>query len=101
MRAHHPFVLVSHTRSIEYLKKIGFKTFDKWWDESYDTIDDPVVRMDKICELVLKLKKKSQQEWLTIYQEMKPVLEHNYRHLLDTNWFQEPFRKIITEYYEI
>lgn len=101
MRANHPFVLVSHTRAIEYLKKIGFKTFDNWWDESYDTIDDPVLRMDKICELLKTLKKKSKHEWMQTYQEMQPVLAHNYKHLLHTDWFQEPFRELIRKHYEI
>ena len=76
-----PFVLIGHPNSLAYLKKLGFKTFDKWWDESYDKILDPVKRMKTVALLVKKLVEKSYSEWLEIYKDMQNTLEHNHNHL--------------------
>jgi hypothetical protein len=37
-----PFILVGPAHNLEYLRSYGFQTFDYWWDESYDEIEDPV-----------------------------------------------------------
>jgi hypothetical protein len=95
MRAHHPFVIVGHPHSIKWLKKTGFKTFDKWWDESYDDIENPTERMQKVCELLLDLKKYDQMQWEKIYADMQTVLEHNYNKLIKTDWYTKSYQKVI------
>ena len=81
MLCHHPFVVVSHPNSLAQLKQLGFKTFDKWWDESYDAIVSPTARMDAICKLTQELTNKSDIEWLDMYKDMQEVLEHNFNHM--------------------
>ena len=81
MLCHHPFVVVSHPNSLAHLKQLGFKTFDKWWDESYDAIVSPTARMDAICKLTQELTNKSDIEWLDMYKDMQEVLEHNFNHM--------------------
>jgi len=73
-----PFVINGDSGSLQYLKEIGFKTFDKFWDESYDTDDDhtKITKISKIVEYVCGL---DMQELQTLYQEMLPTLEHNYK----------------------
>ena len=44
--------MVGNPQSLKVLKKQGFKTFDKWWDESYDDEFDFHKRMDKIVEVM-------------------------------------------------
>ena len=95
MRAHHPFVIVGHHNSIKWLKNTGFMTFDKWWDESYDDIENPTERMQKICELLLELKKYDQKQWEQIYSDMQTVLEHNYKKLIETDWYSRSYQKVI------
>ena len=84
--AMHPFVLVGQQFSLKYFKKLGFKTFDSVWDESYDTIRDPVQRMDAICKLMQNLNRKSKHEWIEMYYKIQPILIHNFNHLKDTPW---------------
>ena len=36
----HPFIILGNKDSLKYLKSLGYKTFDKWIDESYDDILD-------------------------------------------------------------
>jgi hypothetical protein len=94
MRARQPFILVGAPGSIKALQAEGFKTFDKWFDESYSDIKDDTDRLEAICKLLLELNKKTKNEWLTMYAEMEEVLNHNYNILMTSNWLQK-FRNIL------
>jgi len=78
-----PFVLFGATGTLEYLKKNGFKTFDNFWDESYDLETDPHLRFLKCCKLVHDIVIKPTNELKTMYQEMSTILEHNHNRLLE------------------
>lgn len=47
-----PFVLAATHGSLQYLKNYGFKTFDSVWNEDYDSIVDPVERLNAIVTLM-------------------------------------------------
>ena len=72
-----PFLLIGNPESLKYLKKLGYKTFDKWWDESYDNITDVYKRTEAVVKIVNDLSKKSIVELKQMREEMKPVLLHN------------------------
>ena len=59
------------------MKKLGFKTFDKWWDESYDSELDAWKRLQMIMDVVYDLSKIGNQEWIKILWDMKDTLQHN------------------------
>jgi hypothetical protein len=84
-----PFILVSAAGNLEYLKSYGFKTFDRWIDESYDFESDPDLRLEMIMNEIKKLCKLSKSELDNMYQEMQSVLEYNHTH------FYTEFKKII------
>jgi hypothetical protein len=73
----HPFFLVGSPKALQYLKKEGYKTFDKWWDESYDDTFSESERIIKITEEVEKLSKLSVDELKVIREEMQDILLHN------------------------
>ena len=73
----HPIIQFGPYKSLERMRERGFKTFDKWWDESYDEIKDGWERFDAILKLVDKLSRKSNKELLEMYVDMKDVLQHN------------------------
>ena len=73
----HPILQFGPYKSLERMRERGFKTFDKWWDESYDEIKDGWERFDAILKLVDKLSRKSNKELLEMYVDMKDVLQHN------------------------
>jgi hypothetical protein len=58
---HRPFVVFGDTNILKKLKEQGFLTFDKYCDESYDAILDPVARsrvaIEAIKQLVVSCKK--------------------------------------------
>lgn len=86
MRARHPFILVAQPYAVEQLKYLGFKTFSEFWDEGYDEIRNPTERLEHICRLIKKLNSYTKDEWLEMYKQMEPILEHNYNHLQQTKW---------------
>jgi hypothetical protein len=73
---------------------LGFKTFNEWWDESYDDESDPVKRMEKVCMVLKDLQKLTVHEWVDLYQKMSATLTHNYNHLTTTQWFQGKYHDI-------
>ena len=75
-----PFVLASTAGSLAYLKRYGFKTFDQWIDESYDTISNPFKRIDAIVRVVDNICSLSKEQQQAMYQEMLPILIHNREH---------------------
>jgi len=80
---HQPFVVLQAPGSLAYLRSYGFKTFGDWWDESYDTIEDPQQRMQSIADIVNAIGAKSLEELETMRMEMASVLEHNFRHFYE------------------
>ena len=87
--SHRPFILAAAPGNLAYLKSYGFKTFDRWIDESYDNEQDPEIRMSMIVDEVDRLCKLSPVELQTMYTEMQDVLNHNFY------WFYEGFKKQI------
>ena len=79
----HPFLLLGNPHSLSKLKEMGYKTFDKWFDESYDNEVDEFKRTELIVKEIIKLKNLTQEELISIREEMKDVLLHNKRHYLE------------------
>ena len=77
-------MLAAAPGNLAYLKSYGFKTFDQWIDESYDTIDDPDQRLQAIVDQTQRLCAMSDSDLRQMHQEMQPVLEHNFDHLWTT-----------------
>jgi hypothetical protein len=78
---YHPFVLVGSPYTLKELKTYGFKTFNDFWDESYDEMESPNDRMIALFNLCKNLINKSKDEWNIMYKKMIPILKHN-RNLL-------------------
>jgi hypothetical protein len=86
----HPFILLGVKGSLAGLRKCGFKTFSPYFDESYDDIDDPVLRLETAFNEVKRLCSLSDDEWLSIQRELLPILEYNYN--LITSSYPIPLR---------
>jgi hypothetical protein len=73
-----PFILLGCPNNLSYLKEYGFKTFDRWWDESYDLCEDPIQRIQMVGDLIESICKMSNEQLQTMLHEMEEILEHNY-----------------------
>lgn len=49
------FLLVGAPHTLKFIKTKGFKTFEPFIDETYDTIEDPVVRMQVLLQEIDRL----------------------------------------------
>jgi hypothetical protein len=76
-----PFVYVGNYRALERLKKLGFKTFHPFIDESYDLEQDPKRRFLLITREIKKLANKSLDEIHDWYYSIKDIVIHNQQHL--------------------
>lgn len=73
----HPILQFGPHKHLSELKRRGFKTFDRWWDESYDNEPDGWVRFKAVLDITVDLYKKTPDEMLKMYIEMKDILKHN------------------------
>jgi len=76
-----PFVVAGTPYTLQLLRDMGFKTFGDFWDESYDTETNHQKRLIKILELLNTIGNMSIQECQDMYNQMKPVLLHNYNNI--------------------
>lgn len=72
-----PFLVFGAPGYLQALQDIGFKTFNSWWSEAYDNIEDSYKRIQAIVGSlnsfnVLPLKTK-----INYIEEMKTVTKHN------------------------
>lgn len=72
-----PFVLAAAPGTLSMLRSMGFMTFSKYWDESYDNITLNDERMVAICNVIESISKLSVQELKDMYIDMLPILRHN------------------------
>ena len=73
----HPVIQFGPHKHLEVLKNNGFKTFDKWWDESYDNLTEGWDRFKGVLKNIDELSKKSKKEIFEMYVDMKDILQHN------------------------
>jgi hypothetical protein len=76
----HPFIVYGNQYSLKYLKGIGFKTFDKWIDESYDNEADGDLRSKMIVNELDKFNNMSLDELKKIREEMFEICQHNFNY---------------------
>lgn len=85
--AKRPFVMIGVVGSLSLVKSIGFKTFDQWWDESYDSIVNIEDRIVAVVDIIEQISKMSLKDIRLLCIEMKDVLEYNF------NYYVNEFKK--------
>jgi len=74
----HPFIIMGNKGSLRQLRKMGYKTFDGFIDESYDSLPT-FERYDAIIESIKKIIAiEDKAAW---YESMRSILIHNYETL--------------------
>lgn len=72
-----PFIAVAQPGTLAYLQRFGFKTFNDFWSEEYDHIDNTDHRIACAVEQLQTLKHKDQSFW----NEVQAVCDHNKLHI--------------------
>jgi len=76
-----PFVIVGPPGALAALKDLGFKTFDKWWDEGYDNEKDHAERIIKIFKLIDYIASLPKDVQASVTKEMNETLLYNKQRL--------------------
>ena len=76
-RYENPFIIAGGPGSLELCRQWGLQTFNQYWSESYDSILDPVERLDAIIDILKVLQNKSIEELTQMKAHMAPILLHN------------------------
>lgn len=87
-----PFILLAPAGTLRMLKEFGFKTFDKFWDESYDEIEDQGKRFEAVMKIVDQILELPMKECCMMLKEMHSILSYNYYHLnnITSTVFEHP-----------
>jgi hypothetical protein len=78
-----PFLFIAFPGALEQLKRLGFKTFAPFIDESYDRETDLSRRIHMIAAEVARICAMSKEELHNWYWSMEDTLIYNHRHLLE------------------
>ena len=86
----HPSVIWGQVGTLAWQKRQGFETFDHCIDETYDTVEDEDIRLEKVVEQInICIADK------TIFADplTKQKLEHNYNHFYNEEVVMKLFRE--------
>jgi len=72
-----PFIMVNYARSLENLRRLGYKTFHPYIDETYDLIEEGDARLHAIFNEIARLNRLSDEELKQMMVDLLPILEHN------------------------
>ena len=75
--AHRPFIIAAGQGHLANMRRLGFRTFSDFWDESYDDLS-MTDRIQAIVKVLATISSWSPDELLSKLAEMKPILDHNF-----------------------
>jgi hypothetical protein len=90
------FVILGGQNQLSNLHHLGFQTFDGIIDESYDTVADNSGRFKKAVDQIEYLMTQPQEE---VLDKIKPVCEHNFNLMTETDWYGKYFLPAFTAYF--
>lgn len=76
--ARRPFIVIGPENFLKNLQKLGFKTFNNFWDEGYDEYG-PTERLKNIIQLIDILAAKSITKLNAMTSQMQNIFENNYK----------------------
>jgi hypothetical protein len=94
-----PFLIWGQRGANKFLKKLGYHTYDEWFDLSFDNEKDPITRYNKLLETLIEtcrildgLSKKDRIEW-RFKNEIK--LKHNFKTMAKSKYSYEKLKNFL------
>lgn len=81
-----PFILAAPLGSLIYLRRYGFKTFDGLINEHYDTVKDPVERLESICLEMKRISQLPENKKRQLWTELYKIARYNQELFFDVRW---------------
>jgi len=76
-----PFILVAAAGSLRHVQDMGFKTFNEFWDESYDLELDHKLRFEKTMSVIKFIASWTEEQRIEFTYKIKDIIEYNVNHL--------------------
>ena len=73
----HPFMILGNPQTLSTLRKMGYRTFDVFFNESYDTIYDTRDRTELIVSELKRLSNLSLNDRIALRHRMNDITTHN------------------------
>jgi len=89
-----PFIMFGAKGSLNALRKQGFKTFEEYWDESYDDEADDTKRFFKVLDLIKEISGWSAERKLQFSTLVKNTVDFNYTQI------QQGHSQLVTNFVE-
>jgi hypothetical protein len=80
-----PFVVFASRDYLAYMRQMGFRTFQGFWDEDYDGFETKD-RLLRIYQVIHDIASRTPAELADMYQRMQPILNHNYDLLMSQTY---------------
>jgi hypothetical protein len=81
-----PFILAATPGSLKYLHNYGFQTFGEIIDESYDTIQDPIERMQSIINVMKDIASWTPEFKLIQLKKINKITAFNHAHFFSDHF---------------
>ena len=81
MLARRPFISVTPRHHLANLHRLGFRTFNKYWDEGYDEygLGERIHQVEKLLETISQW---TPEQLASTLEDMQEIFEHNYQTLM-------------------
>ncbi len=83
-----PFVIVGPAESLKLLRTLGYKTFKKNVNETYDNVIDDEARMQSLFRLVYEMANFSGSELNALNEKLRSTIIHNQAHFLSSKKYK-------------
>lgn len=83
-----PFVIVGPTESLKLLRTLGYKTFKKNVNETYDNVVDDEARMQSLFRLVYEMANFTGPELSILNEKLRATIIHNQAHFLSSKKYK-------------
>ena len=90
-----PFIYLGNYKGLEEIRRLGFKTFHGYIDESYDLEQDPKKRFALIEKEIKRFSEMSKEELHDWYYSLVDILIYNQKHFLTFNSYN-PLHDFLT-----
>lgn len=94
---YHPFVVAGSMNTLTYLREQGFETYNTWFDESYDLIENDRMRLCAVCNEIDRAVNRWHKEEIGWDTETVRRTQHNHNHFFDRALVESRFIKEIIE----
>jgi hypothetical protein len=90
-----PFILASTHGSLAYLRNYGFETFGEFIDETYDTVQDPVERLQSICREMQRITQLPQGQKVQLWKDLGAVAQRNQQHFFSDAFAEQIKQELV------